>query len=376
MQVKVVFLFPFLISLLPILLWGGYFYYKNPRKQGGKEILKIFGLGIFSVFPIMILHQWVMPILGNKLHEMWPAFEHPFLFGFLELVVIIFFIFFFVLLFAFLHSLQLRWVYHLKWYVNFSTIYKRLYSLSPLLFFFSGFVLLELFFSFQRQESFILSVTGATILFAILEEYFKYIINPFLVYKKINSVGTAMVHALYVGLAFAFVENGLFFYDQFRGDQFLMIFSYRSLFTTLMHVGASGIIGYFYGLSIFGKAMLVNQEIEKSQYKIPVWLEKLLKKTTLYQSMLLTQGFFLASLLHAVFNLFIQIGKIGYAAGLAIAMAGTVVFLLNSKSTQVQYGLIGSSTMPEEDFEKLRLQISVLQHVKEIQKTQLTTSDS
>lgn len=373
MQVNPSFLTILAISLIPILLWGIYFYLKNPRKQSLSEIFKIFSLGILSVFPVFIFHKWLWGGAFKMINQIWPALKHPLIFGLLELFLMVLFILFFIAIFAITHSLQLRIFYRLPWYQSFSTIYKRLYSLTPVIFFFGIFVLIELFYSFTHTEIFVLSVLGTTLIFSILEEYFKYIINPFLVYKKINSVGTAMVHALYVGLAFAFVEN-LLFYSQLENSNFFHVFAYRSLFTTLMHVGTSGIIGYFYGLSLFGNAILANQEIEKSKYGVPSWLKNLLQKTTVYKSILITQGFFLASLLHAIFNWLIYLDQTLWAAIAAIGMAVVILFLLNSKVAQIQYGLIGTPTMPEEDFERLRLQISVLQHVREIQKERIGNS--
>lgn len=364
-------LYSVLISIVPILLWGAYFYYKNPRKQALSEILKIFILGVFSILPVLIFHRWLLDELVLRLFQLWPGFQNPLAGGLLELGLLLLFIFFFILIFAFLHSAQLRFFYHLPWYQNFSTIYKRLYNLTPILLFFVIFLLLELFFNNAKGESFVLSLAGSTIIFAVLEEYFKYIINPFLVYKKVNSVGTAMVHALYVGLAFAFFENILFFSSHWEADGFFELVTYRSFFTTLMHVGASGIIGYFYGLSLFGEAILANHEIEKSEYQIPSWLRSWLKKTTVYKSMLITQGFFLASLIHAIFNLLIYLDKTYLAAILALIVVFSILYLLNATLSQVQYGLIGTRAMPEEDFERLRLQISVLQHVKEIQKERI-----
>ena len=59
------------------------------------------------------------------------------------------------------------------------------------------------------------------------------------------------------------------------------------------------------------------------------------------------------------------------AASLATFLTLIVIVLLYSKIAKIQYGLIGGREMPTADFEKLRLQISVLEHVKEIQKERL-----
>ena len=46
-----------LITLIPILLWGIYFYFRNPRRQPVSEVIKIFLIGTFSVFPVILFHK-------------------------------------------------------------------------------------------------------------------------------------------------------------------------------------------------------------------------------------------------------------------------------------------------------------------------------
>ncbi|MEA3446513.1 MAG: PrsW family glutamic-type intramembrane protease [Bacteroidota bacterium] len=247
-----------------------------------------------------------------------------------------------------------------------------MYNLTPLLIFFLLFFLIEIIFNLTFQIDFILSLAGSTIIFAVLEEYFKYIINPFLDYKRLNSIGSAIVNTLYIGLSFAFIENILFFIYSKGSPDFMTIYIYRSIFTTLLHVCASGLLGYFYGLSIFSKSIITNYEIEKSEYNILAPLREWLgvRKKSIFQSISVTQGFFVAGSVHAVFNLLIFLNLKIPSAILIIGLTLFVVYLLNLKSTQVQYGLVGTDTMPKEDFSQLRLQISVIQHLKEIQDTQ------
>ncbi len=366
---------PFFLSCLAaflfVLVLGGYFYKQNKRKHSLREVLKILSLGSLSIVAVLIFHQWLLDSVVVKLKILWPFLNGSFASAFLELFLLLLFIAFFILTFAFLHAMSLRLFYGLPWKRNFMTIYNRIYNLTPILIFFLSFLLIDGIFNLTVKESFVLSLGGATIVFAVLEEYFKYMINPFLVYKKINSINTAMVHAIYVGLIFAFIENILFFYYSFNSPEFQTIVIYRSIFTTFLHVGASGLLGYFYGISLFAESMLTNYEIEKSNYYIPVWLRGFVKKTAAFQSVSITQGFFLAALLHALFNLLLHLNMIILAASLATFLTLIVIVLLYSKIAKIQYGLIGGREMPTADFEKLRLQISVLEHVKEIQKERL-----
>ena len=365
-------MFAFLISIVAnffvLLAWIAYFYGKNARKEPLWETVKILLLGTLSILPVLLFHQWFLRKIAVIIQEIWPLFKNPFLSSLLELTFLFFFIVFFIGLFSILHSVSLRLFFRLPFKQNFHTLYKHMYSLAPILIFFIIFLSLELLFNFSFGTSFVLSLAGSTIVFAVLEEYFKYIINPFLVYKKINSINTAMIHAIYVGLAFAFVENILFFYTSQSDPHLDQIVVYRSVFTTLLHIGTSGLIGYFYGLSSFSQAMLTNYEIEKSRYSIPKWLQGILKKTVAFESISITQGFFLAAAIHVIFNYFLYL-NLPIAAAVVSGFLGLIIlFLLNSELVNIQYGIIGSQAMPTADFEKLRLRISVLEHLKEIQK--------
>lgn len=367
---------------LPTILWISYFHWKNPRKQPLKEIVKIFILGSLSVIPVILFHQWLLKKVINQLIDSIQLFEIPFFASALELFLILAFILAFIFIFASAHSLLVRAFYKLPLKKSFSIVHNRLYSIVPILAFFTLFLVIEGFLGLGFKVSFVTSLIGNTIIFALLEEYFKYIINPFLVYKKVNSVGTAMVHALYVGLAFAFIENSLFFYVNFNNENFWDIIIFRSIITTLVHVCASGIIGYFYGLSLFSESMIANYEIEKSNYSMPAWMKNFLKKETVFRSSAVTQGFIFAAIFHALFNILINLNMKALATTLVSIFTIIIVLLLQSKTTQIQYGIIGGKTISEEEYEKLRLQISVLQHTKEIQKmhktqeTSTTTSSS
>ena len=94
---------------------------------------------------------------------------------------------------------------------------------------------------------------------------------------------------------------------------------------------------------------------------------------SIFQNVSIAQGFFVAAIIHATFNLLIFLDLKTISAVLILILTLFIVYLLNLKSTQIQYGLVGTKAMPEEDFEILRMQISVSQHLKEIQDAQKKT---
>ncbi len=358
----------FIIGLIPATLWGLYFWHKNPSRQSFREIVGIFLLGTLSVLPVYWFHQWVLRDLMRELQKDWAFLSHSFWSAAVELMLLLLFIVVFVSLFAVLSALFNRFRRksgELEAREDFS-IYKKLYNLSPILVFFFLFLLVEVG-SLGFGTDFISTLVGGIIVFAVLEEYFKYAINPFLVRKKLHSVGTAMVNALYVGLAFAFVENILFFNVHYGSEGFWSLVLYRSVFTSLLHVSASGILGYFYGLSLFSNAIVATYEIEKGKYNLPFWLRRMTKKETIFKSVSVNQGFFIAALVHAGFNLFLNLGLKSLASITVIILAFFVLKTLHSRLNQIQYGLVGTQTMPKIDFEHLRLQIAVLKEQKAIQ---------
>lgn len=358
----------FITVLIPILVWGVFLYKKNPRKQPAGEIISIFLLGTFSVVPVLLFHEYLMVYLLNYLMETLNIHESSILFSLMKLLLIFIFIILFNLLFAVIQSLVIRIKYKISIRESFNSLYEKIFSVLPILMFFVIFFVFELISQFAFKAEFLASVLGGFMMFAVLEEYFKYIINPFLIYKKINSVGAALVNSLYIGLAFAFIENIFFVLTIWGSTDFWFTFGFRSIFTTLLHISASGIIGYFYGLCTFSKAIVTKYEIEKSEYKPLSKIRKLfgLEKKSIYTSLSIVQGFFLASILHMVYNALLFYGLKYIAAMIVIIFSIVLIYILGHKNTHIQYGLIGKPEMPKKDFEELYLKISVLQHLKEI----------
>lgn len=358
----------FVIALVPVLIWGIFFYLKNPRKQPVGEIFSIFLLGTFSVVPVLLFHEYLMIYMLEYFVVNLNISESSIFICFIKLILTFLFILFFNLMFAIFQSCFIRIKFKISCKDSFNSLYTKLFSLLPILIFFGIFIVIEFLYHFLLDMEFLASALGGLILFAVLEEYFKYIINPFLIYKKINSIGAALVNSLYIGLAFAFIENIFFIFTVWGAPDFWFTFGFRSVFTTLLHVSASGIIGYFYGLCTFSKSIVAKYEIEKSEYKPLSKFRKLLglEKKSIFTSISIVQGFFLASILHIAYNALLFYGLKYIAAIIVIIFSFILVYILGHKDTHIQYGLIGKPEMPKKDFEELYLKISVLQHLKEI----------
>ncbi len=287
----------------------------------------------------------------------------------LQLSSAIVFMIAFAALFSLFQSLILHLYYKLPFWAQFRLVTQKIYHFAPLALLFLIFFLIDAFSGFRLQIDFITGLAGSTLLFAAMEEYLKYLIVPFLTFRRINSIATAMTYCLYVGLAFAFMENIFFLWpEDVRASGFWGFYLFRSLFTTLVHIVSSGILGYFFGRSLFSQALIANYEVERARYDFLKPLQTFFSftKKTVFQSSAVTQGFFIAAAVHAAFNGLLLSGHPLVASLGIVALHFVIVVLFARQESQLQYGVVGTTAMPSGDFEQLRLKISVLQHLKEI----------
>ncbi|MBD3238734.1 MAG: PrsW family intramembrane metalloprotease [Candidatus Moranbacteria bacterium] len=133
-----------------------------------------------------------------------------------------------------------------------------------------------------------LTIIRAQLLFfvaGVLEEGVKFFILKTIIFKKrvFNQIIDGVVYGTTLALGFAFAENSLYFINFFNQlDQAELFFNstMRGVATVLLHVVATGIIGFYLGKSKFKK-----------------------KGKTL----ILLKGLTLGSILHACFNVFLQL---------------------------------------------------------------------
>jgi RsiW-degrading membrane proteinase PrsW (M82 family) len=94
-------------------------------------------------------------------------------------------------------------------------------------------------------------------------------------------------------------------YTFVTGD--ISLIFYRSMVSIPVHLVASGIFGYFYGLSHFAKSIVSMENGEKVYGKR--WLPKVLtlKRSVLYREEKIIEGILFATLFHAVMNLLFEL---------------------------------------------------------------------
>lgn len=144
----------------------------------------------------------------------------------------------------------------------------------------------------------------------LLEEYGKNMVVRITDRDAFKSVDDAIIFSIIAALGFSFLENILYFYYIWHYQNFnnlLMPFIFRSLFSTFAHVFFSGIYGYFYGVACFASEFW-QEELREKRGKLVTLLQKILtfKSVYIFKEIKIMEGLFWAVLLHAAFNIFLE----------------------------------------------------------------------
>lgn len=305
--------------------WGYLFYKKDYHPQPRKVIAQSFMIGMFAMVPIFAyktIYQNFLPALAEyRLFQ--PLFSSALLSGIAAFIINIAVLS--LLLFALSGVTSL-----LISFFNHSTLIniKEALTKEPL-----GFtavsILLGIAIYLETLAQNILgspiigTILGTVLFLAIIEEYIKHLMVRIADDKKIKNIDDAITLSIIVGLAFAFVETLI--YSVLVGE--MKIIFYRILISIPIHIIASGIFGYYYGLAHFSKPIVKLDGGEKTYGKN--WLPKLLslKRSTLYHEEKIIEGTFFATIFHAAMNLLFEF-NLGYLAVPCISIGLVVLFRL------------------------------------------------
>lgn len=155
-----------------------------------------------------------------------------------------------------------------------------------------------------------ISIVVTFMLVGVIEEVSKMVAVRLTDVEIFKSVDDVIEFAIIAALGFAFIENIIYFYNiiSIRGfEQLLFPFIFRSLFSTFAHVMFSGIFGYFYGVAHFASKEL-KEEMQNNRHPIIKFMHKYLhfKKVTLFKDEKILEGLLIATSLHAMFNIFLE----------------------------------------------------------------------
>ena len=312
-------LFYVTLLVLTTLIWGVVFYKKDYHPQPVKIMLQSFGVGLFSMIPVFAYkyaYQHLLPQLSD-VRIFRPLLDSPlwsgvFVFA-LNLVALS--------LLLFLLSGLLSLILNVFSHAALANL-KNAIAQEPL-----GFTAVSLMVGvavflqnwIQRVwDSPLLATVLSSILFlAIIEEYVKHLIVRVTDDKRIKDIDDAITLSIMVGLAFAFTETIV--YGIVAGNMKIVFF--RTMVSLPVHVVASGIFGYYYGLAHFAKPMVAMNGGEKTYHgqlgglashgraKRVEWLHRLMtfKKSSVVSEERIIQGFLFATLFHALANVLFEL---------------------------------------------------------------------
>ena len=303
--------FIFYVALMAIatFIWGYLFYKKDYHPQPVKVIVQTFIIGLFAMAPIFgykFIYQNYLPMLSYS-EILKPLFESPLLSGLIIFIINLFLLS--LILFVFTTILSLVLIIF-----NHETLHslKRAFEEEEL-----GFeavsVMIGLFLigagyvEKMFDVSIVYSILGVTIFLAIIEEYVKHLIVRLSDDKKIKDFDDAITLSIMVGLAFAFMENII--YAIVTKEPSLIL--YRTLLSMPIHLTASGIFGYYYGLAHFATPIVKAEHKQKTYHIHLKFIHKVLtlKRSTIFEEEKIMEGLAFATIFHGGCNILFEINK-------------------------------------------------------------------
>lgn len=362
----------FAVYALPaVLLWYFLFRFQNKRALPQETVRDTFFIGIFSVIPLF-LYQYAYTNWSDKLGTdyLGNILENEGIITTLIQVMLGFAamgVFFAITIagFTIFYSLFTKesWKNTLK-----SLLSEPLnFSATSIIFLFVLVldIALRTFTPFSIPQGLI----GTTFILAILEEYSKHLFVRLFDDHKIKNVASAIELSIVVALSFAFLENIIYFTTTAPGSLRSVIIG-RSIISMFGHIIFSAVFGYYYGISKFAKSVMHVESVETHAPAFPQWIYKIFKFKTqnTYKAQKIFEGLVFATLIHTVFNIFLEYNFLVGIVPILIGGGYLVYRMLNSDIAQREFSLVGSKEMPEEDFEKLVWKVSMMKHLQDIKK--------
>ncbi|MBU0578324.1 PrsW family intramembrane metalloprotease [Patescibacteria group bacterium] len=326
------------VLVVATFIWGYMFYKKDYHPQPFKVIAQIFGIGLFAMIPVFAykyIYQNYLPMLAE--YQIFrPLLDSSILSG----------------LFYFLINLILLSVvlFTLSGFLSLiATIFKhetikniRRAIKDEELSFVTISVMIGILIYLESLAEKILGITiiqtiiGTILFLTIIEEYIKHLMVRFVDDKKLKDIDDAITLSIMVGLAFALMETLI--YAISSGDLSLIV--YRAFLSIPIHLVASGIFGYYYGLAHFAKP-LTKKTVGEKTYRFNIkWLHKILtlKRSTVYDEEKMVEGLGLAVLFHATCNILFELNLAFLVV--PIIVIGLMLITYFYKESHVLYKLL------------------------------------
>lgn len=183
--------------------------------------------------------------------------------------------------------------------------------------FFPGINILSYAKNFENDligiSGFVMIPVSVIITFAfigVIEEVMKMSVVHAVDDNRIRHIDDAIMFSILAALGFAFTENILYFYTIWAkqgADHLLVPFLFRAVFSTFAHILFSAMFGYYYGVAHFAKPLL-QEELRNNRHTFWDWYHKAFKWKTaeLFHEQKMLEGLTLAVVLHAIYNIFLE----------------------------------------------------------------------
>lgn len=187
-----------------------------------------------------------------------------------------------------------------------------------------------------------LSVVLTFMFVGIIEELMKMSAVKSVDKNEIRDIDDAIEFFIIAALGFSFIENILYFYNIWLAqgpNNLLLPFLFRSSFSTFAHLLFSGVLGYYYGIAYFAKPIL-QEEITKNRHHWTIFFHKILsfRKVTLFQQQKIAEGLLISIGLHALFNIFLEMGLTFLIIPFLITGYISLNYLFSKKENHKNYG--------------------------------------
>lgn len=189
-----------------------------------------------------------------------------------------------------------------------------------------------------------LSVIITFAFIGLIEEVMKQSVVHSVDDRRIRHIDDSIMFSILAALGFAFTENILYFYNIWatQGAEHLLVpFLFRSVFSTFAHILFSSIFGYYYGIAHFARPLL-RRELLNNRHSFWDWYHRVFrfKTATLFHEEKMFEGLTIAVVLHAVYNIFLEMNWTFIMIPYLVFGYMFVSWLLAQKKNQEKLGLL------------------------------------
>lgn len=373
-------LFLIVLAIVPSAIWFYFFYKKDPSPVPLKNLILTFFVGCFSVVPLFTYQTIYRDYAYEKIFEVYLMELAPSMFienyianlalqGFISFFSAILFLAVLISVLSALLTIVLTFFYKQTFKNVWHALIIETTNFTAFGVIIALIISVEVVISSYVDRNIVTSTLGLFMVLAVMEEYVKHLMVRFTDDHRIRDIDDAIEMSLVVGLAFAFVENIVYFVN-YR-DQIWTIFVGRSVFSLFAHILFSGIFGFYYGTAHFAKYIyFLRARVHGQVFQLPRFVHKILhlKGHVTYHEQKLMEGLVLATVIHTIFNLLLEFNWTIAIVPFLLIGYFFLSYLLSHKENQKQYGLVGSRAMPYNDYQRLTWKISTIRWAEQIKR--------